>query len=92
MLDMFDPEAIAPATEWPGRWRPCRRRRSRHESGTRWRRGGRSPVTWSLDAQVMARLKPLLPTPVFDRSIARAMDFPKPPDADSSAIALILTP
>ncbi|HEX4307399.1 MAG TPA: SDR family oxidoreductase [Solirubrobacterales bacterium] len=35
-----------------------------------------------LDAQVMARLKPLLPTPVFDRLIARAMAFPKPPDAD----------
>jgi NAD(P)-dependent dehydrogenase (short-subunit alcohol dehydrogenase family) len=34
-----------------------------------------------LDAQVMARLKPLLPTPVFDRIIARAMSFPKPPDA-----------
>jgi NAD(P)-dependent dehydrogenase (short-subunit alcohol dehydrogenase family) len=36
-----------------------------------------------LDAQVMARLGPLLPTPVFDRLIARAMAFPKPPDADS---------
>lgn len=36
-----------------------------------------------LDAQVMARLKPLLPTPVMDRLIARAMSFPKPPDADS---------
>jgi NAD(P)-dependent dehydrogenase (short-subunit alcohol dehydrogenase family) len=36
-----------------------------------------------LDAQVMARLKPLLPTPMFDRLIARAMAFPKPPDADS---------
>ncbi|MGH2938018.1 MAG: SDR family oxidoreductase [Solirubrobacterales bacterium] len=36
-----------------------------------------------LDAQVMVRLKPLLPTPVFDRLISRAMAFPKPPDADS---------
>jgi NAD(P)-dependent dehydrogenase (short-subunit alcohol dehydrogenase family) len=36
-----------------------------------------------MDAQVMARLKTLLPTPVFDRLIARAMAFPKPPDADS---------
>jgi NAD(P)-dependent dehydrogenase (short-subunit alcohol dehydrogenase family) len=35
-----------------------------------------------LDAQVMARLKPIVPTPVFDRLIARAMGFPKPPDAD----------
>jgi NAD(P)-dependent dehydrogenase (short-subunit alcohol dehydrogenase family) len=36
-----------------------------------------------IDAQVMARLKPVLPTPVFDRLIGRAMAFPKPPDADS---------
>jgi NAD(P)-dependent dehydrogenase (short-subunit alcohol dehydrogenase family) len=36
-----------------------------------------------LDAQVMARLKPLVPTPVFDRIVARAMGFPKSPDADS---------
>jgi NAD(P)-dependent dehydrogenase (short-subunit alcohol dehydrogenase family) len=36
-----------------------------------------------IDAQVMARLKPIVPTPVFDRVIARAMAFPKPPDADS---------
>jgi NAD(P)-dependent dehydrogenase (short-subunit alcohol dehydrogenase family) len=36
-----------------------------------------------IDAQVMARLKPLVPTPVFDWVIARAMAFPKPPDADS---------
>jgi NAD(P)-dependent dehydrogenase (short-subunit alcohol dehydrogenase family) len=36
-----------------------------------------------MDAQVMARLKPLLPTPILDRLIARAMAFPKPPDADS---------
>ncbi|HEY2480414.1 MAG TPA: SDR family oxidoreductase [Solirubrobacterales bacterium] len=36
-----------------------------------------------LDAQVMARLRTLLPTPVFDRIVARAMGFPKPPDADS---------
>ena len=41
----------------------------------------RYPV--GLDAQVMTRLKPLLPTPVFDRLIARTMAFPKPPDADS---------
>jgi NAD(P)-dependent dehydrogenase (short-subunit alcohol dehydrogenase family) len=41
----------------------------------------RYPV--GLDAQVMTRLKPLLPTPVLDRLIARAMAFPKPPDADS---------
>jgi len=41
----------------------------------------RYPV--GLDAQVMVRLKPLLPTPVMDRLIARAMSFPKPPDADS---------
>jgi hypothetical protein len=31
----------------------------------------------------MARLKPLVPTPVFDWVIGRAMGFPKPPDADS---------
>lgn len=36
-----------------------------------------------VDAQVMARLKPLVPTPVFDRLVARVMAFPKPPDADS---------
>jgi NAD(P)-dependent dehydrogenase (short-subunit alcohol dehydrogenase family) len=36
-----------------------------------------------IDAQVMARLKPFLPTPVFDWVIARAMGFPKPPDANS---------
>ncbi len=36
-----------------------------------------------LDAQVMARAKVLLPTPVFDRLVARAMSFPKPPGADS---------
>jgi NAD(P)-dependent dehydrogenase (short-subunit alcohol dehydrogenase family) len=36
-----------------------------------------------IDAQVMARLKPLVPTPAFDWMIARAMAFPKPPDADS---------
>ena len=36
-----------------------------------------------LDAQVMARLKPFVPTPVFDRLIARAMSFPQPPDTDS---------
>jgi NAD(P)-dependent dehydrogenase (short-subunit alcohol dehydrogenase family) len=35
-----------------------------------------------LDAQVMVRLKPLLPTPVMDRLVARAMTFPTPPDAD----------
>jgi NAD(P)-dependent dehydrogenase (short-subunit alcohol dehydrogenase family) len=31
-----------------------------------------------MDAQVMARLKPLLPTPAFDALVARAMKFPKP--------------
>lgn len=36
-----------------------------------------------IDAQVMARLKPLVPTPVFDWIVARAMGFPKPPEADS---------
>lgn len=36
-----------------------------------------------LDAQVMGRLGPLLPTPVFDRLVARTMAFPKPPGADS---------
>ncbi|HTT93096.1 MAG TPA: SDR family oxidoreductase [Solirubrobacterales bacterium] len=36
-----------------------------------------------IDAQVMARLKPLVPTPILDRAIARAMAFPKPPDPDS---------
>jgi len=36
-----------------------------------------------IDAQVMGRLKPFLPAPVFDRLIAQAMAFPKPPDADS---------
>ena len=36
-----------------------------------------------IDAQVMARLKPVVPTPVFDWIVARAMGFPKPPDADS---------
>jgi NAD(P)-dependent dehydrogenase (short-subunit alcohol dehydrogenase family) len=36
-----------------------------------------------MDAQVMARLKPFVPTPVFDWVIAKAMGFPKPPDADS---------
>jgi NAD(P)-dependent dehydrogenase (short-subunit alcohol dehydrogenase family) len=36
-----------------------------------------------IDAQVMARLKPFVPTPAFDWVIARAMAFPKPPDADS---------
>ena len=30
-----------------------------------------------LDAQVMARLKPLVPTPVFDWVIARAMALPE---------------
>jgi NAD(P)-dependent dehydrogenase (short-subunit alcohol dehydrogenase family) len=41
----------------------------------------RYPV--GIDAQMMTRLKSLLPTPLFDRLIARAMAFPKPPDADS---------
>lgn len=36
-----------------------------------------------IDAQVMARLKPVVPTPVFDWIVARAMGFPKPPGADS---------
>jgi NAD(P)-dependent dehydrogenase (short-subunit alcohol dehydrogenase family) len=40
----------------------------------------RYPV--GLDAQVMARLKLVLPTPIFDRIVARAMAFPEPPDAD----------
>jgi NAD(P)-dependent dehydrogenase (short-subunit alcohol dehydrogenase family) len=35
-----------------------------------------------LDAQVMVRLKPLLPTPARDRLVARARAFPTPPDAD----------
>jgi hypothetical protein len=35
-----------------------------------------------LDAQVMARLKTVLPTPVFDPLVRSAMAFPKPPDAD----------
>ena len=43
----------------------------------------RSRYLIGLDAQVMARLKPFVPTPVFDWVIARAMAFPKPPDADS---------
>jgi NAD(P)-dependent dehydrogenase (short-subunit alcohol dehydrogenase family) len=43
----------------------------------------RSRYLVGIDAQVMARLRPLVPTPVFDRIIARAMAFPKPPDADS---------
>jgi NAD(P)-dependent dehydrogenase (short-subunit alcohol dehydrogenase family) len=36
-----------------------------------------------IDAQVMARLEPFLPTPVFDRLIAAAMGFPKPPNSKS---------
>jgi NAD(P)-dependent dehydrogenase (short-subunit alcohol dehydrogenase family) len=43
----------------------------------------RSRYLIGIDAQVMARLKPLVPTPVFDWVIARAMGFPKPPGADS---------
>jgi NAD(P)-dependent dehydrogenase (short-subunit alcohol dehydrogenase family) len=39
----------------------------------------RSRYLIGIDAQVMARLKPLVPTPVFDWIIARAMAFPKPP-------------
>ncbi len=54
--------------------------RIEHALETRW---PRARYLVGLDAQVMARLKPLLPTPVFDRLIARAMSFPKPPDADS---------
>jgi NAD(P)-dependent dehydrogenase (short-subunit alcohol dehydrogenase family) len=41
----------------------------------------RYPV--GLDAQLLPRLRTLLPTPVFDLIIARAMKFPKPPGADS---------
>jgi len=33
-----------------------------------------------IDAQVMARLRPLVPASVFDRIIAQAMAFPKPPE------------
>lgn len=36
-----------------------------------------------MDAQVMARLKPFVPTPILDWVIAQAMGFPKLPDADS---------
>ena len=36
-----------------------------------------------IDAQVQARLMPLLPTPLVDRVVAAFMGFPKPPDADS---------
>jgi NAD(P)-dependent dehydrogenase (short-subunit alcohol dehydrogenase family) len=43
----------------------------------------RSRYLIGIDAQVMARLKPVVPTPVFDWVIARAMGFPKPPGADS---------
>ena len=43
----------------------------------------RSRYLIGIDAQVMARLRPIVPTPVFDWVIARAMGFPKPPDADS---------
>jgi NAD(P)-dependent dehydrogenase (short-subunit alcohol dehydrogenase family) len=43
----------------------------------------RSRYLVGLDAQVMARLKPILPTPVLDWAIARAMRFPRPPGADS---------
>ena len=42
----------------------------------------RSRYLIGIDAQVMARLKPVVPTPVFDWVIARVMGFPKPPDAD----------
>jgi NAD(P)-dependent dehydrogenase (short-subunit alcohol dehydrogenase family) len=43
----------------------------------------RSRYLVGIDAQVMARLKPFVPTLVFDWVIARAMRFPKPPDANS---------
>jgi NAD(P)-dependent dehydrogenase (short-subunit alcohol dehydrogenase family) len=43
----------------------------------------RSRYLVGIDAQVMGRLKPFVPTPLFDRLIAQAMGFPKPPDADS---------
>ncbi|MFT3866026.1 MAG: SDR family oxidoreductase [Solirubrobacterales bacterium] len=33
-----------------------------------------------IDAQVMARARAILPTPVFDRFVAQAMGFPKPPE------------
>ncbi len=36
-----------------------------------------------LDAQIQARLLPLLPTPLADRIVAAFMRFPKPPDANS---------
>ena len=36
-----------------------------------------------IDAQVQARLMPILPTPLVDRIVAAFMGFPKPPDADS---------
>ncbi|HXF32737.1 MAG TPA: SDR family oxidoreductase [Solirubrobacterales bacterium] len=42
----------------------------------------RSRYLIGIDAQVMARLKPFVPTPAFDWMIARAMRFPKPPDAE----------
>jgi NAD(P)-dependent dehydrogenase (short-subunit alcohol dehydrogenase family) len=41
----------------------------------------RYPV--GLDAELMPRLRTLLPTPIFDAIIARAMKFPKPPGANS---------
>jgi NAD(P)-dependent dehydrogenase (short-subunit alcohol dehydrogenase family) len=43
----------------------------------------RSRYLIGIDAQVMARLKPVLPTPAFDWVIARAMGLPKPPAANS---------
>jgi NAD(P)-dependent dehydrogenase (short-subunit alcohol dehydrogenase family) len=46
----------------------------------------RYPV--GLDAQVMTRLKIVLPTPILDRVVARAMSFPKPPTPIPSAARL----
>jgi NAD(P)-dependent dehydrogenase (short-subunit alcohol dehydrogenase family) len=45
------------------------------------RPSARYPV--GLDAQLMPRLRTLLPTPIFDAIIARVMAFPKPPGANS---------
>ncbi len=42
----------------------------------------RSRYLVGLDAHVMVRARAVLPTPIFDRFVARAMSFPKPLDAD----------
>ena len=53
-----------------------RRRRWRRRSSTRSSRSGpRSRYLVGLDAKVQARLKPLIPTPVFDRIVARQLDL-----------------